>query len=219
MPRPPDYEFGSRPLRPLFDSEAQKTRQEEENALRQFHFVRDEANRLRQSRRILPELIAELNRLSLLNVYADAGEWRTGTVVIDNSNHIPPRCTRVLGLVDELCEYLSVNGTIDRPLPEEQVIHLAAYALWRLNWIHPFMEGNGRTARGLMYLMLCVGLNFDLPGTRTVADLLYDYSAPYYEGLAAADKACREDPDLVNVEKLEWLISDLLAIQLSQSSI
>jgi fido (protein-threonine AMPylation protein) len=26
---------------------------------------------------------------------------------------------------------------------------LAAFALWNLNWIHPFIEGNGRTARAV----------------------------------------------------------------------
>src|SRR4051794_35819408 len=33
---------------------------------------------------------------------------------------------------------------------------LAAYALWRLNWIHLFVEGNGRTARAACYYLLCV---------------------------------------------------------------
>jgi len=27
---------------------------------------------------------------------------------------------------------------------------LAAFALWNLNWIHPFIEGNGRTARAAL---------------------------------------------------------------------
>ena len=215
MTKPGDYEFGSRPLHPLFHSEAEKTRLEEENGLRQFRFVKDEAFRLRDSRKITPETISELNRLALQGIYAEAGEWRTGAVVIDNSMHVPPRYPRVSGLIEELCDDLSANGTLDDPLPVDQVIHLGAYALWRLNWIHPFMEGNGRTARGLMYLILCLGLNFDLPGTRTVADLMLDESARYYEGLAAADRAHRVNPDEIDVEKLEWLISDLLAIQLS----
>ncbi len=33
---------------------------------------------------------------------------------------------------------------------------LAAYALWRLNWIHPFIEGNGRTARAACYYLICM---------------------------------------------------------------
>ena len=24
----------------------------------------------------------------------------------------------------------------------------ASFALWRINWVHPFKNGNGRTARG-----------------------------------------------------------------------
>jgi choline-glycine betaine transporter len=28
---------------------------------------------------------------------------------------------------------------------------LAAYTLWRMNWIHPFTEGNGRTARAAIH--------------------------------------------------------------------
>jgi hypothetical protein len=28
-------------------------------------------------------------------------------------------------------------------------LHLSAYVLWRINWIHPFADGNGRTARML----------------------------------------------------------------------
>jgi hypothetical protein len=39
---------------------------------------------------------------------------------------------------------------------------LAAYGLWRLNWIHPFVEGNGRTARAVCYFtsMRPVGSSF-----------------------------------------------------------
>ena len=219
MPKRDDYEFGSRPLHPLYHSEAEKVRLQEENGLRQFRFVKEEAFRLRLTRKIVPETISELNRLALQGIYSEAGEWRTGAVVIDNSMHVPPRYPRVSGLIGELCDYLSANGTLDDPLPDDQVIHLGAYALWRLNWIHPFMEGNGRTARGLMYLVLCLGLNFDPPGTRTVAGLLLEQSQRYYDGLAAADRAYKSNPDQVDVEKLEWLISDLLAIQLSPSSI
>ncbi|MBL8221394.1 MAG: Fic family protein, partial [Bryobacterales bacterium] len=31
--------------------------------------------------------------------------------------------------------------------------------MWRLNWIHPFFGGNGRTARSASYLVLCASLN------------------------------------------------------------
>jgi Fic/DOC family/Transposase DDE domain len=33
---------------------------------------------------------------------------------------------------------------------------LAAFALWNLNYIHPFIEGNGRTARAACYYLICM---------------------------------------------------------------
>ena len=37
---------------------------------------------------------------------------------------------------------------VNRRLETADVLTLAAYCLWRLNHIHPFINGNGRTARG-----------------------------------------------------------------------
>ncbi|HET9282483.1 MAG TPA: Fic family protein [Candidatus Angelobacter sp.] len=52
----------------------------------------------------------------------------------------------------------------------KSAIHLAAYVIWRLNWIHPFADGNGRTSRALSYLVLCTRLGERLPGTVTIPD-------------------------------------------------
>ena len=35
-------------------------------------------------------------------------------------------------------------------------VRLSAEVLWRLNFIHPFINGNGRTARAACYFVLCV---------------------------------------------------------------
>jgi Fic family protein len=39
----------------------------------------------------------------------------------------------------------------------------AAYALCRLNWIHPFAGGNGRTARAFSYLIICLDMQIIRP--------------------------------------------------------
>ena len=36
-------------------------------------------------------------------------------------------------------------------------LDLASFALWRITWIHPFSDGNGRTAIAFSYACLCLG--------------------------------------------------------------
>jgi len=45
-----------------------------------------------------------------------------------------------------MCDHINENWAKLSPL------HLAAYTLWRMNWIHPFVDGNGRTSRAVSYL-------------------------------------------------------------------
>ncbi len=66
---------------------------------------------------------------------------------------------------------------------------LPAYALWRLNWIHPFVEGNGRTARAACYYLICMRHGALLPGSKIVPERIRENRGPYYAALQAADQA------------------------------
>ena len=71
-----------------------------------------------------------------------------------NPDYIPPEYSDVPGLLDELIEY--VNTTDDHPLIVAAVVH------YRLVTIHPFEDGNGRTARLLSgYIMDLNGYGFN----------------------------------------------------------
>jgi Fic family protein len=93
-------------------------------------------------------------------------------------------------------------------------IHLAAYVMWRLNWIHPFADGNGRTSRILSYVVLSIRAGFVLPGSPTIPDQIVDNRVPYFDALDAADDAYREG-GIIDVSKMEELIGSLLATQLA----
>jgi Fic family protein len=131
-------------------------RRETENGIRQFNlaiemvrsFVKDADRpfRLRSSK------ILQLHKAALEGLHPLAGTYRNTPVKIQGSGHAPPEVAFVPEEVEHLCEY--VNGNWLR-----SAIHLSSYVLWKLNWIHPFSDGNGRTARMVSYLVLSVKLD------------------------------------------------------------
>lgn len=71
-----------------------------------------------------------------------------------NPDYIPPEYCDIPGLLNELVEY--VNTTDDHPLIVAAVVH------YQLVTIHPFEDGNGRTARLLSgYIMDLNGYGFN----------------------------------------------------------
>ncbi len=109
-------------------------------------------------------------------------------------------------LVEEFCDYVNDNWAKKSP------IHLAAYVMWKHNWIHPFSDGNGRTSRCVSYLVLCVKLGYRLPGRETVPERIAVDKSPYYQALDAADAAWKAGK--VDVSSMEALLSATLAQQL-----
>ncbi len=126
-------------------------------------------------------------------------------IEITGSIHEPPEHEDVPELVDEMCDYVNDNW-------EKDAIHLASYVMWRLNWIHPFEDGNGRTSRAISYLVLSVRTGYVLPGSKTIPERISQDKQRYYEALDAADLAWRDG--VVDVSEMEKLLGDYLAEQL-----
>lgn len=181
---------------------------EAENTLRQYdrlvELIRGSigAGRLR----LRPSTLMGLNRLAVDGLVKSAGALRRGPIEILNSRHSPPPWEDVAALIDDMCEY--VNEGYGKKSP----IHLAAYVMWRLNWIHPFADGNGRTSRAASYYVLCVGLGQLLPGPRTIPERIAARKPPYWKALEAADQAW--ETSTVDVSAMEELLKALLAAQL-----
>jgi Fic family protein len=183
---------------------------EARNGLRQFDISIQMVHQAleRQPFKLRPSMIQQLHRAALEGLSGYAGNWRPGGVRIEKSKHEPPPAHLVAELVEELCEY--VNSNWDRT-----AIHLAAYCMWRLNWIHPFADGNGRTSRALSYMILCIKSGKELPGYPTIPFYIVDHRQPYFEALDAADAALKER-GVVDLELMEKLLSQLLAKQLAR---
>ncbi|MGC8550687.1 MAG: Fic family protein [Acidobacteriaceae bacterium] len=154
-----------------------------------------------------PSHLLRLHRLALDGISAYAGNWRPAGIEIQGSRHQPAGAHQVPELIEELCDYVNDHW------PESTPIHLAAYVMWKLNWIHPFTDGNGRTSRAASYLVLCLRAGYLLPGKQTIPDQIAENKKPYYQALEAADLAWAEK-QVVDLSAMEKLLAELLARQL-----
>lgn len=77
-----------------------------------------------------------------------AGKYRNSNVIIGGADHTPPDAIEVPNKMRELMEWLKGNKK------KLHVIELAALLHHKLVYIHPFFDGNGRTSRLAMNLLL-----------------------------------------------------------------
>ena len=98
-----------------------------------------------------------LSRSSLLTLHAlilrgidkdNAGCYRSVPVMISGSQHTPPQPWKIDKLMEDYFIFYDENKTIMHP------VQFAAECHERLVTIHPFIDGNGRTARLVMNLIL-----------------------------------------------------------------
>jgi Fic family protein len=103
-----------------------------------------------------------------------AGSYRTGNVLITGASHNPPDVSAVSGLMRDLVVWMRDNRQKIHPVEFAAIVH------HKLVNIHPFFDGNGRTARLVMNLLL-------LQQGYPLAIVLKNDRKKYYQTLAKAD--------------------------------
>ncbi len=94
-------------------------------------------------------LIRSLHQLIVKKSESEiAGTYRTGAVIITGSDHTPPDPSKIPGLMNTL-----IND-FKKQEKELHPVELAALIHHKLVHIHPFFDGNGRTARLVMNIIL-----------------------------------------------------------------
>jgi Fic family protein len=135
--------------------------------------------------------ILSLHSLVLRSIEEDfAGRIRNGGVRILGANFVPPNANKVSDLLDELIDFVNTN-----PL-ELNDIELAAIFHHKLVWIHPFFDGNGRTVRLGMNLLL---MRRGFPP----AIILKNDRKKYYEALNQANNGNYQKLMLLMCQALE----------------
>lgn len=156
-------------------------------------------------------VLKEFHRTATLFLLEAPGDYRDCPVVVragDVVIHTPPPFEEVPDHVS------SFFKTIRESWSEKTAQEIAAFCLWFINWVHPFKNGNGRTARAFCYACLCLKLGFVLPGRKTVIDLIMEQRKDYYRILKETDASYLENgsPDLT---EMTAFVDSLLADQLT----
>lgn len=119
--------------------------------------------------------ILELHRLVTDRILDEPGQFRRGAVSIRGSLLTPPPASEVPALIDEWLAWLEGEGRRYEPVTRAAIAHHGFLA------VHPFLDGNGRTARLLLNLLL-------LRAGYPPALLLQEWRLGYLEALAQADR-------------------------------
>jgi len=132
--------------------------------------------------------ICELHKLVVSNLsYLNEGDktpglFRVENVAINKSKHRPIDYIRIDEFMEELFEFINKEEPPKYDLLKIAIVH------HRFLWIHPFKNGNGRTARLITYAMLVkYGFNVNAGRILNPTAIFCNSRGDYYDNLAQAD--------------------------------
>jgi len=131
---------------------------------------------IKKKKELSEDTVLALHKIILKNIDdTEAGHYRTSNVMITGAVHIPPSAVKIKKLMNEYFEWYYKNKK------KLSIAELAAWAHYKIVHIHPFIDGNGRTARLLMNLIL-------IQNGYPPAVILNVDRQKYYRALKDADK-------------------------------
>lgn len=120
------------------------------NHAKALEYIRNLAKQKKNHQAITEEDIKEIHKIILTSINDEwAGRYRESEVFIKGVSVEFPLPQTVPHRMTEFCQWLSLQQN-------EHPVRVAADAHFKLVSIHPFIDGNGRTARLLMNLILII---------------------------------------------------------------
>ena len=156
------------------------------------------------------EVIRALNYHAIACLHVSPGEFRPCPVTVGSGEGAfhPPAHFQVPALMQMF------TNEVNRKWDTVDGVTLATYVLWRMNHIHPFVNGNGRTARVSAYFVLCLKAGGWLAGTKLPPERILENRPEYVEALKAADASLAHGQ--LDISVLHALLSRLLDEQVAE---
>lgn len=163
--------------------------------------------------------LCELHRTATFLLLNKPGVYRDEPVHLANADgeimYVPPAAAEVEAHMTTFFAKVTERWASSGP------VEIGAFTLWLINWVHPFKNGNGRSARAFSYTCICLKMGFVLPGTPTVLELIKANDGEYQAALRVADEGYTNtgEPDLSSLSALleRLLIEQLSSIDLTES--
>lgn len=135
-----------------------KPKSKSEQMIMNNYYTIKRISEIRNSR-LTPSIIQEIHRLitnDTLDKKEDEGRFRTNNDinVVDGLTgeivYFPPDFNKISQLIDDFCFFANENNTENfiHPIIRASILHFL------IGYIHPFVDGNGRTARAIFYWYL-----------------------------------------------------------------
>lgn len=185
--------------------------QEIRNVRDAFDYIRDEILPDASTADLSVEKIKLYNRFVLDGLEVEEGiapgKIREHSVVVGRYRGAPAQdCEYLLG---RLCEWLN-SDAFDAPRDHPELapplaILKAALAHLYLTWIHPFGDGNGRTAR-LLEVHILLASRFPQPVTQLLSNHYNHTRSEYYRQL---DRTSREGPNGFLLYAVQGFVEEL----------
>jgi Fic family protein len=145
------------------------------------------------------------HQIMMGDLIPNPGKFRTGSVGIISGNkvtHVAPPGKRVSALIENLFTYLKTDK--DPELIKSCVFH------YELEFIHPFMDGNGRMGR--LWQSVILGDSFPIFQYLPIETIIKERQAEYYRALGKCDKEGKSTQFIkfmfqVILEQLESIVS------------
>ena len=144
--------------------------------------------------RMTTQWLKEQNRQILVGIevpdHVIPGEFTTSTLIVGNYRGAPPE--DVPHLVDRLCDWVNARieqGQREGVASDQAFFNMATTAILShlyIAWIHPFGDGNGRTARAVECAILATSGLVPWVSANLLSDHYNRTRSRYYERLAEA---------------------------------
>lgn len=178
-----------------------------QNNLRHYGFLKSIVETaVAVDRQLLSQTVLKaLNFHAIACLHPNAGMYRPCKVRVGKNRDFP-RPWELPDLMDDF------TNLVNRKWDQTGALHLASFALWRLNAIHPFINGNGRTARAACLFVLCVKAGGWIPLQPILPELIRQNRSEYVDILRELGKSNKKSALTPEAQELETLVQFLVKL-------